>query len=212
MRQRSPVAVLLLSIITFGIYGLVVFVKTKNDMNKLGAEIPTAWLLVVPLVGIYWLWKYSVGVEKVTNGKISAILSFVLLFLIGTIGQVILQIEFNKIGDNAQPVADGLATPSPAPVAPNGITPDTSFGAPVAPATPVVSVSPDVSAAPVAETPPAASPEAVSPVVVGQEIAAAPAAPTVITPSAPVTPTPEAPTPAPAAVPSEPTEQPPASV
>jgi hypothetical protein len=42
MKQRNVAAVLFLSIITFGIYTIVWFVKTKNEMNKLGAQIPTA--------------------------------------------------------------------------------------------------------------------------------------------------------------------------
>lgn len=114
MRNRNPFAVVALTIITFGIYGIVWSVKTKNEMNKLGAAIPTAWLIIIPFVSIWWLWKYSEGVEKVTNGKVSTILSFVLLFLVGAIGAAILQYEFNK-GDEqsaaATPPAFGQAAP-----------------------------------------------------------------------------------------------------
>ncbi len=56
MQQRSPFLVFLLSLITFGIYGIVWYVKTKNEMNARGAQIPTAWLLIIPIVNIYWLW------------------------------------------------------------------------------------------------------------------------------------------------------------
>ena len=141
MRKRNPFVVLLLTFITFGIYGLVWEVKTKNDMNKLGADIPTAWLLIVPLVNLWWLWKYSEGVEKATGGQTSGVLAFVLLFLLGVIGMVILQLEFNKVGD--QPMvataAPGFGQPAPGFGAPAGATPN-QFGAPapgVAPAAPV---------------------------------------------------------------------------
>ncbi len=53
MKNRSPIAVFLLPMFTFGIYGLVWLVKTKNEMNSLGAKIPTAWLLIIPFVNLY---------------------------------------------------------------------------------------------------------------------------------------------------------------
>lgn len=125
MKQRNPIAVFLLPFVTFGIYGIVWQVKTKNEMNQLGANIPTAWLIIVPFVNFYWLWKYSEGVEKVTNGSISAVLAFVLQALLGSIGGAILQNEFNK-------PAAAVAGATPAPL----LTPqpDASFGGPVSPA------------------------------------------------------------------------------
>lgn len=108
MKQRNPIVVILLSFITLGIYSIVWEVKTKNEMNKLGSSIPTAWLIIVPIVSIWWLWKYSQGVEKTTNGDTSGVLAFVLLFLLGLIGIAIVQYEFNKVDD--QPMA---ATPQP---------------------------------------------------------------------------------------------------
>lgn len=97
MKNRVIWKAILLSIITFGVYGIVWQVKVKGEMNESGAEIPTAWWLIVPIANIWWLWKYSEGVEKVTKGKNSAGLSFALLFLVSIIGQAILQVEFNKI-------------------------------------------------------------------------------------------------------------------
>src|SRR4051812_14247010 len=99
MNRRSVVAVLLLSFVTFGIYYLVWEVKTKNEMKNLGADIPTAWLLIVPFANIWWMWKYSGGVEKVTGGKTSQAIAFILLFLLNVIGAAILQDSFNKLAD-----------------------------------------------------------------------------------------------------------------
>ena len=98
MRNRSVAGVLILSIITFGIYALVWAVKTKTEMNALGAQIPTAWLIIIPFVNLWWLWKYSEGVEHVSRGKMSGALAFVLLFLLGPIGMAILQSTYNSIG------------------------------------------------------------------------------------------------------------------
>lgn len=97
MKNRSPIAVFFLSLITLGIYQLVWYVKTKGEMNGRGANIPTAWLIIIPIVNIYWLWKYSEGVGKVTNGAISGVLAFVLLWLLGVIGSAIVQDAFNKV-------------------------------------------------------------------------------------------------------------------
>ena len=112
MKNRNPIAVALLPFITFGIYGLVWQVKTKNEMNTRGADIPTAWFLIIPIVSYYWLWKYSEGVESVTGGKITQVLSFVLVFLLGSIGAAVIQNEFNNASEQpAQPIE--AAVPSP---------------------------------------------------------------------------------------------------
>jgi|GEM_PF-356322 len=132
MKQRSPAAVFLLSLITFGIYALVWEVKTKGELNRMGADIPTAWLLIVPLGNLYWIWKYCVGVEKVSNGQISAVLALILMLLLSIVGFAILQSEFNKLGD-AQP-----AGPSPVPPVNPGFPP----AAPVSPVSPAAPVEP----------------------------------------------------------------------
>lgn len=102
MTKRSVIAVLLLTCVTFGIYGLVWMVKTKNEMNTQGASIPTAWLLIVPVVSIWWMWKYAGGVEHVTRGKSSQVIAFILLFVLGVIGMAIIQDAFNKVADQGQ--------------------------------------------------------------------------------------------------------------
>ena len=100
MKTRNPIAVLFLPFFTFGIYGLVWSVKTKNEMNRLGANIPTAWLLIVPLANIYWFWVYGTGVALVTKGAHSALGSFLLRLFLGPIGAAITQNEFNKVATN----------------------------------------------------------------------------------------------------------------
>ncbi len=96
VKYRNPLLVILFTFITFGIYGLVWTVMTKCEMNTAGAKIPTAWLIIVPLVNLWWLWKYSEGVEFVTRKNLSAPIAFILIFLLGTIGNGIVQYEFNN--------------------------------------------------------------------------------------------------------------------
>lgn len=95
--------VFVLSFLTFGIYGLYWFVSTKNEMNERGADIPTAWLLIIPLVNIWWTWKYCEGVDHVSRGKLSGAVSFLLIFVLGVIGMAIVQATFNDIKTEVQP-------------------------------------------------------------------------------------------------------------
>ncbi len=97
MQHRDPLRVFFLGIVTLGIYWLVWYVRTKNEMNAKGAQIPTAWLLIIPLVGDYWLWKFCKGVETVTNKGMRAGAAFLLLFCLGVIGMAIVQRSLNKV-------------------------------------------------------------------------------------------------------------------
>ncbi len=97
MQHRDPIMVILLSIITLGIYSLFWYVVTKNEMNTKGAQIPTAWLIIIPFVNIWWYWKFCEGVELVTNKGMGVAVAFLLLWLLGTIGEAIIQNELNKV-------------------------------------------------------------------------------------------------------------------
>src|SRR5258708_7192043 len=98
MKHRSPIAVLLLPFITFGINSWYWIVKTKGEMNRRGAKIPTAWIWLIPIVGgIYWLVKYSQGVELISGGRCSSALAFVFLFVLGVIGHALVQATFNEV-------------------------------------------------------------------------------------------------------------------
>jgi hypothetical protein len=102
MTKRSVLTVLILTIITFGIYALVWFVKTKREMVQAGADIPTSWLIIFPFINIYWIWKWSGGVDHVTKGKSSQAVSFILIFVLGIIGMAIIQSTFNGLPEDGQ--------------------------------------------------------------------------------------------------------------
>lgn len=61
IKHKNVFLVYLFTIISFGVYSVVWYVKSKRDMNSLGAEIPTSWLLVVPVANFYWVYKYCEG-------------------------------------------------------------------------------------------------------------------------------------------------------
>ena len=99
IQRRNPVAVVILSIITFGIYGIYWFVKTKDEINSLGAEIPTAWLLIIPIANLYFEYKYAEGFSTFVKKDDSAIMWFLLLFFVGIVTVAIFQVELNKLAD-----------------------------------------------------------------------------------------------------------------
>ena len=99
MTNRSPASVLLLSLVTLGLYGLVWYPSTRNEMVARGADIPPFWHMIVPILGLIWTWKYCQGVEKVTNGSTSATMAFILLVFLGPIGGAVIQGAFNKVTD-----------------------------------------------------------------------------------------------------------------
>lgn len=96
MTQRSPLMVFLLPIVTLGIYSLYWLIKSKDEMNEQGAQIPTAWLLLVPIANLWWTWKFCEGVGHVTNNDTSPGLALVLMLLLGNIGMAVIQSGLNK--------------------------------------------------------------------------------------------------------------------
>jgi len=95
--RRSLIKVYVFGIITLGIYFIYWLVKTKNEMNSLGAEIPTVWLLIIPIANIYWLYRYAEGFSKVIKKDNNPVLWFILFWLVPIIIPAIVQSEFNKI-------------------------------------------------------------------------------------------------------------------
>jgi hypothetical protein len=108
MKKRSPVGIILLMVITLGIYLIVWYVETEKEMNNLGAKIVTPWLLIVPFVNLYWVWSWCAGISFVTK-KFSPIGSFLLAIFLGPIAFAIFQNEFNKIASRSH-----VPVPTPA--------------------------------------------------------------------------------------------------
>ena len=96
MTQRSPVVVFLLMVVTVGIYLVYWLWVTANEMNRGDAEIPHPVLSLVPIVQIWWLWKWAGGVQRVTGGQWSQAGTFVLSMLLPGIGAAIVQSAFNR--------------------------------------------------------------------------------------------------------------------
>ena len=83
VKHRNIFLVYLFSIITLGIYAIYWVVSTKNEINSFGAKIPTAWLIIVPIANLYWMYN--------------TLLWFILSVLVGIIMPAIVQSELNKL-------------------------------------------------------------------------------------------------------------------
>jgi hypothetical protein len=101
--KRSVAAVVVLSLFTCGIYLLVWLVKTKREMVRAGADIPTTWLLLVPIANIWQIWKWCGGVEHVTRGRLTQPVAFLIRVFLHVIGVAIIQAELNKAIDRNVP-------------------------------------------------------------------------------------------------------------
>ncbi|MEA1992831.1 MAG: DUF4234 domain-containing protein [Euryarchaeota archaeon] len=99
IKRRNPALVIIFSIITFGIYELYWFVKTKNEINGLGAEIPTAWLLIIPIANIYLIYKYCEGFTNYIKKGESTIVWFLLWLVISPVAMILIQLELNKLAE-----------------------------------------------------------------------------------------------------------------
>jgi len=93
MTEQNPVTVLVLSLVTGGIYYLFWLVKIRAELVRGGADIPTPWLVIVPIAVYWFIWVLAGETAKVT-GK-PAMNTFVFLLLLGGIGAAIVQSEVN---------------------------------------------------------------------------------------------------------------------
>lgn len=95
---RSLIHMFIMTFITCGFYLLYWNVTTKNDLNRLGAEIPTAWLMIIPLANFYFWYKYAQAFAyyiKQSDQAETTIVYFVIIIFLPVISKFILQNDFN---------------------------------------------------------------------------------------------------------------------
>lgn len=100
--KRSLLKVYVLGIVTLRIYFIYWFVMTKREINSLGGDIPTCWLMIVPIANIYWLYKYATSFARVVNKEKDGLLYFLVFWLISIVTPAIVQSELNKLADGLE--------------------------------------------------------------------------------------------------------------
>jgi len=102
LQRRSAAAVFFLPLVTFGIYSIVWYAKTRGEMNASGASAITTWWILCPF-GLFWyLWSLAKGINVATGLGTGG--NYALLLLLGGIGQAIVQARMNSAQAGA-PVA-----------------------------------------------------------------------------------------------------------
>jgi hypothetical protein len=99
IQQRNVIVCILLCVVTFGLYGIYWAVKTKDEINSLGAQIPTAWLMVIPLINIYFVYKYAEGFAGYVMKDKNTILWFILYIFIAPVAAILVQLELTKLAN-----------------------------------------------------------------------------------------------------------------
>ena len=66
-------------------------VKPIEEMRARGIQLPTVWRYFAPIGSCAWLWRFSKGVEVITEGRMGARRVFAAVFFLGIIGLVIVQ-------------------------------------------------------------------------------------------------------------------------
>jgi hypothetical protein len=97
IKKRNIVLVYVFSIITLGIYAIYWVVKTKGEMNSLGAKIPTCWLLIIPIANLYFMYRYCEGFATKVKKDNNTILWFIVTIIVGIVMPAIVQSELNKL-------------------------------------------------------------------------------------------------------------------
>ena len=75
LKGISFVKLFLLSIVTVGIYAVYWFILVKRSLVEKGEiHLPTSWLIIVPIANVYLAWKVFESLEKVSKGKLNALM------------------------------------------------------------------------------------------------------------------------------------------
>jgi|GEM_PF-1489490 len=109
LKHRSLFLITLLTIITFGIYQIYWYFITKTEMNVLNGKeykVPFFLWFFIPIINIWWFWRFAKAIEKSTKGNVGRWTAFFAPVLLSALAGVTLFIVFgpNNVG--------GLLTPS----------------------------------------------------------------------------------------------------
>lgn len=73
VKHRSLLGITLLTLVTFGIYPIFWFFITKTEMNVVNGKavkVPFFLWFFVPIINIWWYWRFAKAIEKITKGNV----------------------------------------------------------------------------------------------------------------------------------------------
>ena len=137
----SIVLLIVLSIVTFGIYVFIWIYRVSEFLGKtLGREqfspgVEVVLCLFVPFYIIYWVYKQSKGIDEVhrmrgnfSNTDLSVICLILTIFSLGLVAYALMQDQINKLCGGYAAPAYGAAPNGYAPPQNNGYTPPQNNG------------------------------------------------------------------------------------
>ena len=103
VKKRNIIVMYLLILVTLGIYAIYWYISTKEEMNnEFKTDIPTGWLLIIPIANIYWIYKYAEGFSTKVKEDDNTVLWFIIFWLIGIVTPAVVQLELNKYADHPE--------------------------------------------------------------------------------------------------------------
>jgi hypothetical protein len=104
LQERDVVVMYLLGFLTLGIYFIYWYIESKTEINEnFGTDIPTCWLLIIPIANIYWMYKfaeaYSLYIIRDDNKALWALLFIFVTIIV----PAVVQIELNKFVGKPMP-------------------------------------------------------------------------------------------------------------
>lgn len=69
-------------------------------MNRLGAEIPTGFLLIIPIANLYWMYKYTDALGEYVKKDGNGIMYFIVSIFLPIIIPAIAQSGINELVEN----------------------------------------------------------------------------------------------------------------
>ncbi|MFW6013689.1 MAG: DUF4234 domain-containing protein [Nanoarchaeota archaeon] len=104
IKRRNSVVVLILFLLTVGLYGLYWLISTTNELGRNTNSAPNPkllWLFLIPLVNFIiffvYFWKYCKAINELTG--FSAWGLFVLWIFLGPVAIIVSQIQLNSKAD-----------------------------------------------------------------------------------------------------------------
>ena len=97
VKERNPITVIILMMVTCGIYGLYWMIQTKNEINEKGGDIPTAWLIIIPIANFYWLWKYVEQWHAIAKPEQELMMVILVYLIFSPLAIYWIQVALNKL-------------------------------------------------------------------------------------------------------------------
>lgn len=97
LKHRSLVGITLLTIITLGLYQIYWYFITKTEMNILNGKyvkVPFFLCFFIPIVRIWWFWRFAKAIEKSTKGNVNRWSAFLAPIILEVLGGIVLAVAY----------------------------------------------------------------------------------------------------------------------